>query len=79
MEEEKKEVVQHMAKESIMRMYVRRQEERAKRKEGRLQNEEVQEKRSGVWRWQSLEEEDVQRVCLTELPMVGFPVYRLAL
>ena len=26
-----------------------------------------------------MEEEDVQRVCLSELPMVGFPLYRLAL
>lgn len=46
---------------------------------GRLRNEEVQEKRSEVWRWHRLEEEDVQTVCLSELPMVGFPLYRLAL
>lgn len=32
-----------------------------------------------VWRWHRLEAEDVQRVCLSELPMVGFPLYRLAL
>lgn len=54
-------------------------EGRAERREGRLQNEEVQEKRSGVWKWPRLEKEDVQRVCLSELPMVGFPLYRLAL
>ncbi|KAG7236849.1 hypothetical protein INR49_000153 [Caranx melampygus] len=39
-------------------------EEERRKRGGRSQSMEVREKRSGVWRWHRLEEEDVQRVCL---------------
>ncbi len=67
-----------------LRKYVRRLKEEGKRQREELKGgrEDCRMRRcrkGGVWRWHRLKEEDVQTVWLSELPVVGFPLYRLAL
>lgn len=84
--QEKKTSRTRWGKESSKKGGVRKAR-RLEEEERKSQKEELKGAREGEWggvgeeewRWHRLKEQDVQRVCLSELPVVGFSLYRQAL